>query len=387
MSMLFVNWNPDPEIFNIPVNPMLVKILIILAGPVLGFFYLKSTYEQVKADLSKGSKRAADRKELRKKTLETAFSSFWFILGALVYLFALFKLPHINVTSFPLRWYSLLFVSGFILGWFIFKWFFKREGISTELLDPLLYTLLIGTIVGARLGHCLFYEPAYYLGSWEGFVEIFKPWKGGLASHGGTIALFIAMWWFAKHYGRKHDFDFLWILDHLCIAVCFAATFIRLGNLMNSEIFGGPTNLPWAFSFPIDAKDSEIKHLMDPSNPGFTVPCHPTQLYEALSYLLLGLVLLLLYKYCSKKIYRGTFIGVFFIVLFGMRLLIEFVKNDQVGFEAGMALNMGQWLSIPFIILGIGLLVYSFKKKLPMEAVHPEKQRTQPTHYAKSLNK
>ncbi len=277
-----------------------------------------------------------------------------------------------SIGPISIRWYSLLFVSGFVLGWFIFKWFFKREGIPVTLLDPLLYTLLLGTIVGARLGHCLFYDPSYYFGSWDGFWEIFMPWKGGLASHGGTIALFIAMWWFARHYGRKYDFDFLWILDHLCITVCFAATFIRLGNLFNSEIYGGPTDLPWGFIFMKD---------------GQTEPMHPTQLYEALSYLVLGLALILLYKYRAKKMYRGEFIGIFFIVLFGMRFLIEFIKNPQEAFEQDMVLNMGQWLSIPFILLGIGILVYSFMKKMPVEAVHPQKKKVEPTHYAKSLNK
>ena len=269
-----------------------------------------------------------------------------------------------------LRWYSILFVSGFILGWFIFKKFFIREGVPVQLLDPLLYTLLIGTIVGARLGHCLFYQPDYYLGSWQGFWEIFMPWKGGLASHGGTIALFIAMIWFARHYGRKHNFDFLWILDHLAIAVCFAATFIRLGNLFNSEIYGDVTSLPWGFVF-------ELR--------GETLPKHPTQLYEALSYFLLGVVLTLLYKYKAEKMYRGTFIGVFFIVLFGMRFLIEFIKEPQVGFENDMVLNMGQWLSIPFILIGIGMLIYAFIKKQPVLVVHPEKPKQKPTHYAKSL--
>ena len=277
----------------------------------------------------------------------------------------------ISLGALSIRWYSLLFISGFILGWFIFKWFFKREGVPVTLLDPLLYTLLIGTIVGARLGHCLFYQPDYYLGSWQGFWEIFMPWKGGLASHGGTIALFIAMYWFARHYGRKYDFDFVWILDHLAIAVCFAATFIRLGNLFNSEIYGDVTNLPWGFIF-------ELR--------GETDPKHPTQLYEALSYTILGIVLILLYKYNLKKMYRGTFIGVFFIVLFGMRFLIEFIKEPQVGFEEGMLLNMGQLLSIPFILLGVGILIYSFIRKDPAEIVHPQKQKQAPTHYAKSLN-
>ena len=277
-----------------------------------------------------------------------------------------------SIGSISLRWYSLLFVSGFILGWFIFKGFFKRERVPETLLDPLLYTLLIGTIVGARLGHCLFYQPDYYLGSWEGFKEIFMPWKGGLASHGGTIALVIAMWWFARHYGRKHDFDFVWIVDHLAIAVCFAACFIRLGNLCNSEIYGDVTSLPWGFIF-------ELR--------GETEPKHPTQLYEALSYLILGVVLILLYKYRLDKMYRGTFIGLFFTILFGMRFIIEFIKEPQVGFEEDMVLNMGQWLSVPFILLGIGFLVYSFVKKEPAAIVHPEKSKAKPTHYAKSLSK
>lgn len=262
-----------------------------------------------------------------------------------------------EIGPIAVRWYSILFVSGFILGWFIFQSFFRRERIPETLLDPLLYTLLIGTIVGARLGHCLFYQPDYYLGSWKGFLEIFQPWHGGLASHGGTIALILAMWWYAKHYGKKHDFDFLWILDHLAIAVGFAACFIRLGNLFNSEIYGNVTNLPWGFVF-------ELR--------GETLPKHPTQLYEAGTYLLLGILLMSLYKFRLEKLYRGTLVGLFFVICFGMRFLIEFIKEDQVDFEQGMALNMGQLLSIPFVILGIGILIYSFTKKLPAMAVHPE---------------
>ena len=217
-----------------------------------------------------------------------------------------------------------------------------------------------------------FLHPDYYLGSWDGFVEIFMPWKGGLASHGGTIALIIAMIWFARHYGRKYDFDFVWIMDHLAIAVCFAATFIRLGNLFNSEIYGDVTNLPWGFVF-------ELR--------GETMPKHPTQLYEALSYFLLGIILILLYQRRLDKIYRGTFIGIFFIGCFGSRFLIEFIKEPQVGFENDMVLNMGQWLSIPFILIGIGFLVYAYMRKQPARAIHPQQQKkkSEPTHYAKSL--
>ena len=271
-----------------------------------------------------------------------------------------------------LRWDSILFVSGFILGWFIFKWFFEREKLDLKLLDPLLYTLLICTIVGARLGHCLFYQPDYYLGSWKGFWEIFMPWKGGLASHGGTIALLLGMWWFARHYGPKNHFDFVWLLDHLAIAVAFAAFFIRLGNLFNSEIYGNVTDLPWGFVF---------------ENRGETEPKHPTQLYEGFTYLLLGFVLLALYKWRLDKTWRGTFIGIFLTVCFGSRFLIEFIKEPQVEFEKAMTLNMGQLLSIPFVLLGIGFLVYAYTKKIPARAVHPEPQKPkkEATHYAKPL--
>ena len=148
----------------------------------------------------------------------------------------------IHIGNGGLRWYSLLFASGFFIGWYLFKWFFKREKVDLSLMDPLLITLIVATIVGARLGHCLFYQPDYYLGSWKGFLEIFMPWKGGLASHGGAIGLLLAMWWFARHYGRKNGFDFLWILDRLCIAVAFAGCMIRLGNLFNSEIYGDVTD-------------------------------------------------------------------------------------------------------------------------------------------------
>lgn len=275
-----------------------------------------------------------------------------------------------NIGNLSIRWYSLLFISGFILGWYIFKWFFKREGVSESLLDPLLYTLLIGTIVGARLGHCLFYQPDYYLGSWQGFWEIFMPWKGGLASHGGAIALLLAMWWFSGHYGRRHNFDFLWIMDHLCIAVAFAGCFIRLGNLFNSEIYGNVTNLPWGFIFDLR---------------GETEPKHPTQLYEAGSYLILGLILISLYWKKLDRLPRGFFFGAFLVGCFGMRFLIEIIKEPQVGFEEGMALNMGQLLSLPFIAAGIAILVYAFAKRIPARAVLPEAPKKQETHYAKPL--
>jgi prolipoprotein diacylglyceryl transferase len=279
-----------------------------------------------------------------------------------------------HIFGLEIRWYALLFVSGFIIGWYLFRWFVRREGIPETVLDPLLYTLLFCTIVGARLGHCLFYQPAYYLGSWQGFWEIFMPWKGGLASHGGAIALLLGMWWFSRKYGKKYDFDFLWIMDRLCITVAFAGCLIRCGNLFNSEIYGDVTSLPWGFVY-------ELR--------GETEPKHPTHIYEALSYLILGLILVWIYAKKLDKVYRGFFFGAFLIGCFGMRFLIEFIKEPQVGFEENMVLNMGQLLSIPFIIAGIALIIFSFSKKLPAAAVHPETARKpkEETHFAKPLGR
>ncbi len=278
----------------------------------------------------------------------------------------------IHLGPIGLRWYSLLFVSGFIIGWFIFRHYFRRESISEALLDPLLYTLLIGTIVGARLGHCIFYDPAYYFGSWKGFAEVFMPWKGGLASHGGTIMLLLCMWWFARKYGPKNGFDMLWLLDHLCIPVALTGALIRLGNLFNSEIYGFETNLPWGMIY-------ELR--------GETVPRHPTQMYESITYFLLFIVLTWLYEKKLDKMYRGTFIGIFFTVCFGVRFCIEFVKQTLVPWPEFTSLTMGQILSIPFIIAGVCLVIYAYRKKIPARAIHPEppKPEKKETHYAKSL--
>ena len=280
-----------------------------------------------------------------------------------------------HLGSLGIRWYSLLFVSGFILGWYIFRGFFRREGIPEDLLDPLLFTLLIATIVGARLGHCCFYQPADYFGSWEGFLEIFQPWKGGLASHGGAIALLFAMWWFVHKYGRPHGFDFVWMLDRLCIAVAFAGCLIRLGNLFNSEIYGDVTTLPWGVVF---------------ERNGETQPKHPTQIYEALSYLVLGLILLWFYWKKADRTWRGFHFGWFLIGCFGARFLIEYIKEPQVDFEKTMALDMGQLLSIPFIIAGVCILIWSYRAKVPMLAEPPaphKPAKKEPTHYAKPLNR
>ncbi len=275
----------------------------------------------------------------------------------------------LQIGPLAIRYYSLLFVAGFPLGYWMFCKFFRREGKNTDLLEPLLYILLIGTIVGARLGHCLFYEPEYYL---KNPVEILKVWHGGLASHGGAIGVLLGVFYYAHRYGSKNHFDTMWLLDRLVIAICFAGCFIRLGNLFNSEIFGGATTLPWGFKFPRSAQ--WVAEYGPAVYPPDGTACHPTQIYEALSYLLLGFVLLWVYYKKSDKVYRGWIFGVFLIVLFGMRVLIEFIKNDQVAFESAMLLNMGQLLSIPFIIAGIIILVMSYVKKQPVLMITPKEE-------------
>lgn len=258
-----------------------------------------------------------------------------------------------SIGPLHVRYYGIFFVSGFIIGYYIFLWFFKREKLPTDILDVLLYTLLGCGVIGARLGHCFFYEPAYYLAH---PAEIIMIWHGGLASHGGAIAILLGIWWFANKYGKKYRFDFLYLMDRIGIATALAGCMIRLGNLMNSEIYGNPTDLPWGFIFSLK---------------GETVPKHPTQLYEALSYLLLFVILLVIYRKWLPKLKRGTLFGLFLAGLFSARFIIEYVKEPQVAFEQGMPLDMGQILSIPFIIGGVALIIYSIYKGKPA-MIEPE---------------
>ncbi|MFA5712577.1 MAG: prolipoprotein diacylglyceryl transferase [Bacteroidales bacterium] len=260
-----------------------------------------------------------------------------------------------SIGPITLRYYSILFVSGFIIGYYLMMRFFAREALPNTLLDPLLYTLLGSALVGARLGHCLFYEPAYYLAN-PG--EILKVWHGGLASHGGAIAILIAIWFFVKKYGKRHSFDYLWLMERIGIATALAGALIRVGNLMNSEIYGSVTNLPWGFIFV---------------NRGEVLAKHPTQLYEAAAYLITFITLMLLYWKGLPKLKKGTLFGLFLIGIFGARFFIEYVKEPQVGFETQMieqiGLNMGQLLSIPFILGGVALIVWGYIKRVPAARV------------------
>ena len=247
-----------------------------------------------------------------------------------------------HVGSLSVRWYGLLFASSFYFGYLMFTRFFKVENISLEVLDKLTMYMAAGVVLGARFGHCFFYEPAYYLAH---PFEVLKIWHGGLASHGAAVGILIAMYYFSK----KQRKPFLWSMDRVVIAVALSGFFIRTGNLMNSEIYGVETNLPWGFIF---------------ERVGESVPKHPTQVYEALSYLLIFALLFWLYFKEKGKPKQGILFSLFLILVFTARFFIEFIKNVQVNFESEMALNMGQWLSIPFILGGIILLYYSYNKKV-----------------------
>lgn len=246
-----------------------------------------------------------------------------------------------RIGSFAPRWYGVLFASGFLFGYFIFKKIFKNEGLKEEVLDRLTIYTAIGTIVGARLGHCLFYEPSYYLSN---PLEILKVWHGGLASHGAAIGILLALWLFV----RKEKKPYMWILDRIVIVVALAGAMIRLGNLMNSEIYGIETTLSWGFVF---------------LRNGETVPKHPTQIYEALAYFITFIILYRIYWRKKGEFIRGLPFSLFLILVFVFRFFIEYVKEDQVAFEAGMMLNMGQWLSLPFILIGVVILFFSLQRK------------------------
>lgn len=247
----------------------------------------------------------------------------------------------INIGVISIRWYGLLFAFSFYLGYLIMRNMFRKEGIPESKLESLAIWMIIATILGARLGHILFYQPDYYL---KNPLEILMIWEGGLASHGAVISIALVLWWFVK----KQKWDFLWLIDRIVVVGALASFFIRMGNLFNSEIYGKPTTLPWAFVF-VNVDD---------------IPRHPSQLYEAISYLLIFIFLLWYYHKKDRKPARGLLSGWFLILLFGVRFLIEFLKEPQVMLEQALVLNMGQWLSIPLVITGVLVLMWAKKGKL-----------------------
>ena len=265
----------------------------------------------------------------------------------------------IKIFGISIRYYGLLFVSGLILCISILRWIFKRENIPSENLEKLSIYGTIGIMVGARLGHCLFYEPSYYLSHpLEMILPITFLHDGGvkfigyqgLASHGGALGLLIALYF----YSWKTKHSMIDTIDLIAVVAALGSGFIRLANFMNSEIIGMPTTKPWGIIF--DRVDN--------------IPRHPAQLYEAISYFLIFAIMIFLYKTQREKLKNGFFFGLVLVLIFTARFIIEFVKENQVGFEDGMTFNMGQLLSLPYIFVGLGFIIFGIRKTIKLSAQH-----------------
>jgi prolipoprotein diacylglyceryl transferase len=282
----------------------------------------------------------------------------------------------VHLGPLQIRWYGLLWALGFVIGYYIMQRIYRKEKMTEDSLYSLLMYMLVSTIIGARLGHCLFYQPDEYLAH---PLEILKIWEGGLASHGGAIGILIGLWLYVRHYNKskktkdeKQRITYIWILDRIVIAVCLVGALIRCGNVMNHEIYGTPTSLPWGFVFLRGAE--QFCGTFDnytacfawdaPCPPSKWLPCHPTGLYEA--FFCLVAMAILLWMYFKRDLGNkqpGLMFGTFLIIIFGSRICIEFLKNVQVDFERNMTFDMGQWLSIPFVIVGIVMIVWSFTNR------------------------
>ena len=260
-----------------------------------------------------------------------------------------------HIGSWGLRWYSLCWLVGLLLAYLIVKRLFKEQNISQEKFEPLFIYCFLGILIGARLGHCIFYQPDYFLTSWKGFVEMLLPihflpdggWKmtgyEGLASHGGTLGLILALLLYVK----KTKVPMWTVLDNIAIATGTTACFIRLGNLMNSEIIGKVTDVPWAFIF------ERVDQM----------PRHPGQLYEAIAYAVFFVLSWVLYRKRPDRVGTGFFFGLCLFYIFTFRFFIEYTKEIQEAFEAGLPLDMGQILSIPFILIGGWFMMKGWKKQ------------------------
>ena len=260
-----------------------------------------------------------------------------------------------RVLGLPIRYYSLMWLIGLVAAYLLVKRFYKDRGIKQEVFEPLFMYCFLGILIGARLGHCIFYEPEYYLSGFKPFIEMLLPIRfmpqggikmvgySGLASHGGTIGIFIGMWL----YCRKYKIKLLECIDMVCVATPLTAACIRIGNLMNSEIVGKPTGTDWGFIFVQNGEDFAR---------------HPAQLYEAIAYIIIFIAILLIYRKHKEKVGSGFYFGFCIATIFTFRFFIEFCKEVQVDFEQSMTLDMGQLLSIPFIIAGLWLILHSRKK-------------------------
>ncbi len=247
----------------------------------------------------------------------------------------------LSFLGLKIHWYGALFALAIISGFQVMKWCYQQENLNVDSLDNLMMYAVIGIIIGARLVHCFFYDPSYYLSN---PIKILAIWEGGLASHGGGLGAIIACYLYQK----KHNIGFMWLLDRLAISTAIFGFFVRTGNFINSEIVGIPSQVTWAVIF------ERIDNL----------PRHAVQLYEAIAYLAIFLILLSAYRFSKLKSYSGALLGLFLILVFSARFILEFFKVKQAAYSSEMFLSTGQLLSLPFFIAGVVLLVISRNKKL-----------------------
>lgn len=257
-----------------------------------------------------------------------------------------------SLGDFEVRYYSLSWIIAFMLATWLFSKMVKKEGLDPKLNDSAFMYAFISTIIGARIGHCLFYEPDYYIAH---PFEILNLRQGGLASHGAAFGLLVGLWLFSQ----KNKVKYIWTLDHIVTLIPLSGAMIRFGNLMNSEIYGNPTGSDFGVRFI-----ENLSSWRAGAEPIYSLPSHPTQIYEAAMYIVIFIILYALYHRGITDKFPGFIFAIFLILLFGGRLIIEFIKLPQVDFEQAMSFNMGQWLSVPFVLLGVVILSLSLKKKL-----------------------
>lgn len=321
-------WEADRVAFNL--GTITLPFPIALWGLVAALAAIIWAWPKIKPESREGEKAEPP-----------AWKAIGLVLGALVggqLLFLVLPSPTISRIG-PLQphWYGFLFAGAFVAGYLVEARFYRDGGRSMEELERLLTYMIVATVIGARLGHVLFYDPLFYL---THPAEILAVWEGGLASHGAAIGILLAMYLYVK---RTAGMSFLWLADRVVVAVALGGAFIRTGNFVNSEIIGKPTDLPWGVIFK-SRVDLEM------------VPRHPTMLYEALLCLAVFGVLLLLYRRYRSRPPEGSLFSVFLVLLFGGRFFLEYTKLHQAAFATGWALNMGQLLSLPLIALGAWLI-------------------------------
>jgi len=249
-----------------------------------------------------------------------------------------------SIGPVTIRWYGVLFVGAFLLGQFILGRIFSSEGVAQQRAESLLVSALVGGVVGARLAHCLFYEPSYYL---HNPLAILRVWEGGLASHGGVVGVLVGIWLASRRFQPR--LSFAWILDRAAIPAALGAALIRVANFLNSEIVGVPTSGGWGVIF------TAVDQL----------PRHPVQAYEAIAYTITGLILWSMYRHRGRNIPRGFLFGWLLVLVFSARFFLEAWKVPQAAYEAGQLISVGQYLSLPFVACGVAAIWWSRRAVVP----------------------